>query len=92
MIESLSDETVQQRFFGPVKEITKSMLVRYCHIDYDREIAIVAIGGKGADRQMLGVARLSIETANSEEGEFAIVVRDSHQRHGVGDALMTALI
>ncbi len=92
MIESLSDETVQQRFFGPVKEITKSMLVRYCHIDYDREIAIVAIGGKGADRQMLGVARLSIETANSEEGEFAIVVRDSYQRRGLGDALMSALI
>jgi acetyltransferase len=92
MIESLSDETVQQRFFGPVNEITKSMLVRYCHIDYDREIAIVAIGGKGADRQMLGVARLAIETANTDEGEFAIVVRDSYQRRGLGDALMGALI
>jgi acetyltransferase len=92
MIESLSDETVQQRFFGPVKEITKSMLVRYCHIDYDREIAIVAIGGKGAEKQMLGVARLTIENSNAEKGEFAIVVRDSYQRRGLGDALMGALI
>jgi acetyltransferase len=92
MIESLSDETVQQRFFGPVNEITKSMLVRYCHIDYDREIAIVAIGGKGAEKQMLGVARLTIENSNAEEGEFAIVVRDSYQRRGLGDALMGALI
>ena len=92
MIESLSDATTEYRFFGPVKEITKSMLVRYCHIDYDREIAIVAMGGKGRRRQMLGVARLTIETANAEEGEFAIVVRDSYQRRGLGSRLMNALI
>jgi acetyltransferase len=92
MIESLSDATAEYRFFGPVKEITKTMLVRYCHIDYDREIAIVAIGGKGRKRQMLGVARLTIETANAEEGEFAIVVRDSYQRKGLGSRLMNALI
>jgi len=54
MIESFSAETTEYRFFGPVKEITKSMLVRYCHIDYDREIAIVAIGGKARKKQMLG--------------------------------------
>ncbi len=92
MIGSLSDATAEYRFFGPVKEITKTMLVRYCHIDYDREIAIAAIGGKGRKRQMLGVARLTIETANAEEGEFAIVVRDSYQRKGLGSRLMTALI
>ena len=40
--------TAEYRFFGPVREVTKSMLVRYCHIDYDREIAMAAIGGKGA--------------------------------------------
>jgi acetyltransferase len=92
MIESLSDATAEYRFFGPVKEITKTMLVRYCHIDYDREIAIAAIGGKGRKRQMLGVARLTIETANAEEGEFAIVVRDAYQRKGLGSRLMNALI
>jgi len=41
---------------------------------------------------MLGVARLTIETANAEEGEFAIVVRDEYQRKGVGRKLMDALI
>ena len=43
MIESLSPATAEYRFFGPISEVTKSMLVRYCHIDYDREIALVAI-------------------------------------------------
>jgi len=94
MIESLSDLTTEFRFFGPVKDVTKSMLVRYCHIDYDREIAIVAIDpGKGKKpARMLGVARLNIETANAEEGEFAILVRDDCQRMGLGQGLMNALI
>ncbi len=94
MIESLLPETAEYRFFGPVREVTKSMLVRYCHIDYDREIALVAIReAKGRKkRAMLGVARLTIETANAEEGEFAILVRDAYQRKGIGSKLMDALI
>jgi acetyltransferase len=95
MIESFSPATAEYRFFGPIGEVTKSMLVRYCHIDYDREIALVAIRepkGKGKKKSMLGVARLTIETANAEEGEFAIVVRDDYQRKGIGSKLMDALI
>ncbi|MBE3034411.1 MAG: GNAT family N-acetyltransferase [Actinobacteria bacterium] len=94
MVESFSPATTEYRFFGPIKEVTKSMAVRYCHIDYDREIALVAIReNKGKKREsMLGVARLTIETANAEEGEFAIVVRDEYQRKGVGRKLMDALI
>ena len=94
MIESLSPATAEYRFFGPIREVTKSMLVRYCHIDYDREIALAAIREpKGKKKKMmLGVARLTIETANVEEGEFAIVVRDAYQRKGIGSKLMDALI
>ena len=94
MIASLSPDTAQYRFFGPLREITKSMLVRYCHIDYDREIALVAVyRPKDAEKQiMLGVARLTIETANPSEGEFAVLVRDDYQRRGVGTKLMEALI
>jgi acetyltransferase len=94
MIESLSPTTAEYRFFGPIKEITKAMLVRFCHIDYDREIALVAIAprkGKKAAR-MLGVARLSIETSKAEEGEFAILIRDDSQRLGLGHELMDKLI
>jgi acetyltransferase len=94
MVESFSPETAEYRFFGPVGEVTKSMLVRYCHIDYDREIAIAAFAvPKGRKKtSMLGVARLSIETTNAEEGEFAIVIRDDYQRKGIGSRLMDALI
>ena len=94
MIGSLSPTTAEFRFFGPVKAVTKAMLVRYCHIDYDREIALVAIApakGKKPAR-MLGVARLAIETAKKEEGEFAILIRDDAQRMGLGHELMDKLI
>jgi acetyltransferase len=94
MIESLSPETTQYRFFGPLREIDKAMLIRYCHIDYDREIALVAIlkGKRGKPDSMLGVVRLTIDSANPSEGEFAILVRDAYQRKGVGTKLMEALI
>jgi acetyltransferase len=94
MIASLSPDTAQYRFFGPLREITKSMLVRYCHIDYDREIALVATRKGDGTRgdMMLGVARLMIETSNPSEGEFAVLVRDDYQRRGIGSKLMEALI
>jgi len=46
----------------------------------------------GRKLRMLGVARVSIDSSNPEEGEFAILVRDSHQRKGLGGQLMTCLI
>jgi len=91
MIASLSDATAEYRFFGPVKEITKPMLVRYCHIDYDAEISLVAVE-EGEEPRMLAVASIAIEESGSEEGEFAIVVRDDCQRLGLGARLMTSLI
>ena len=94
MIESLSPATAEYRFFGPVREVTKAMMVRYCHIDYDREIALVAVMQPKGKRkkQMIGVGRITIETANAEEGEFAILVRDDFQRKGIGSKLMDTLI
>ncbi len=89
MIASLSRETADYRFFGPVSEITKAMLVRYCHIDYDSEISLVAVG---SGPRMLGVASLAVDTPGGDEAEFAIVVRDDCQNKGIGTRLMSALI
>jgi acetyltransferase len=89
MIASLSRETAEYRFFGPVREITKAMLVRYCHIDYDSEIALIAMG---REPRMLGVASLTVDRPGGDEAEFAIVVRDDCQNKGIGTRLMNALI
>jgi len=94
MIESLSADTSQHRFFSSIDGVTRKMLVEYCHIDYDREIALVAVTQpKGKRRpQMIGVGRLVLDSADSKQGEFSILVRDDYQRKGVGTKLTNALI
>ncbi|MBK5210951.1 MAG: GNAT family N-acetyltransferase [Coriobacteriia bacterium] len=94
MIESLSPTTAEYRFFGSVNEVTKAMLVRYCHIDYDREIALAVFSkpNAGGEKQMIGVGRLTLKSADATEGEFAVLVHDNYQRKGIGKKLVEVLI
>ena len=57
-------QAANYRFFGTVKEITKAMLVRYCHIDYDSEIALVAVR-RTPEPLMLGVASFAVKGLTS---------------------------
>jgi acetyltransferase len=92
MIGSLSSEAIEYRFFGPVREITKAMLVRYCHIDYDAEMAVVAVRESQGESKMVGVASFALDAVGGESAEFAIVVCDEVQHKGVGTRLMNVLI
>ena len=63
------------------------MLARFTQIDYDREIALVALEeGQTADR-MLGVARVILE-ANQKRAEFSVAVGDAWQGKGIGAELL----
>jgi len=42
MLTTLSKESMRVRFFSIIKEVTHEMLMRFCNIDYDREMAMVA--------------------------------------------------
>ncbi|MFH1722364.1 MAG: GNAT family N-acetyltransferase [Candidatus Altiarchaeota archaeon] len=87
LFKSFSEKTIRYRFFHPIKEFTHEMLIRYCHIDYDREIAIVAEkGGK-----LLGVGRLMIESTG-ESAEWAVVVTDAWQNKGLGTKLVSKVV
>jgi acetyltransferase len=78
MIENLSSETLYFRFFGYVPRVNHDFLTRFTHIDYDREMAIVAeIDDKG-QKKMIGVVRI-IADAWGESAEYAIVVADAWQ-------------
>ena len=39
----MSDESRYYRFMDTLRELTQTMLVRFTQIDYDREMALVAI-------------------------------------------------
>jgi len=89
--ESLSEQTRYFRFFYQLNELSPAMLARFTQVDYDREMALVAIDETRSDRSIVGVARYTMDPGR-ESAEFAIVVTDNWQQRGVGRALMTLLI
>ena len=58
MFKKFSEETVRFRFFRIIKDTPHEVRTRYCNIDYDREMGIVAEVEKDGKKQLLGVARL----------------------------------
>jgi len=75
------------RFFTPLKHFPQNMLARFTQIDYDREIALVALSESGSDEKMLGVARV-ISERNQKYAEFSVVVADLWQGKGIGAELL----
>ncbi len=108
--ETLSEQTVYLRYFQALKlnqRVAHERLARLCFIDYDREMALVAIHnlapasplsetergarGSGPAEELLAVGRL-IKQHGRNEGEFAILVADRHQRSGLGTELLRRLV
>ncbi|MEI7444191.1 MAG: bifunctional acetate--CoA ligase family protein/GNAT family N-acetyltransferase [Burkholderiales bacterium] len=95
-VARLSPQTLYRRFMMPVKELSDAMIERFTQIDYDRELALVALrnedggtpGGPGS--RIVGVARI-IPTWEDRTAEFAIVVGDWMQHSGLGRELMLRL-
>ena len=87
LFESLTPETIYFRFFTPLKSLPHSMLVRFTQIDYEREIALVAIQKSGSEKTMLGVSRV-IMAKDQNRAEFAVLVADRWQGKGIGAELL----
>jgi acetyltransferase len=90
-VAGLSDESRYLRFMHHLHELTPQMLARFTQVDYDRELALVALGGKPGAGKIVGVARY-VANPDRESAEFAIVVADAWQGKGLGRALMENLI
>ncbi len=83
---SFSPETIRLRFMQPKKTITHEELARFCHIDYDRELALVAITQEEGEKKIIGVVRL-IRLPDETSAEMAVVVGDPWQGKGLGRVL-----
>jgi acetyltransferase len=90
-IRGLSTETSRFRFFQIIKDLPHEALVRFCNIDYDREMAFIAEARDGERKIEIGVSRLILEP-NKKRGEFAVVVADKYQGTGLGIKLVDMLI
>ncbi len=86
LVASCSTETIRFRFNYLFKQTTHEMAARYCYIDYDRELAIVAEMEEDGQRRLVGVGRL-VADVDHEAAEYAVIVADRWQGHGLGGLL-----
>ncbi len=86
LLASCSPESLRLRFRHMFKATTHEMATKFCFIDYDRELAIVAERQEDGERRLLGVGRV-IADADHREAEYAVLVGDPWQEQGLGSLL-----
>jgi acetyltransferase len=82
----LSDQSRYQRFMQYVRELSPRMLARFTQLDYDRELALVALW----QGEFVAVGRYA-PNADGTTAEFALTVADDWQGKGLGHALLEKL-
>ena len=100
MMQHLSPENRYFRFISSMVELPPAMLARFTLIDYDREMALVAVfserkagpGGEVIEKErIVGVSRYIINPDQSS-CEFALVVADDFSGKGLGSRLMLCIM
>jgi acetyltransferase len=88
-----SQADLRLRFFQSRREVPASELARFSQIDYDREMAFVALAPPGADGQqpIAGEVRAVCDPDNVR-AEFAIQVASGWQGKGLGRLLLARLV
>jgi acetyltransferase len=86
LLGSCSTQSIWFRFSYLFKQTTHEMASRYCFIDYDRELGIVAEVEEEGQRKLIGVGRL-VADVNHEAAEYAVIVVDRWHGHGLGGLL-----
>jgi len=87
--KALSPVSVHFRFLEIIKELPNEDVARYCDLDFNQEMAIVALPISG--EKIISVARL-IMSLKDRRGEFALVIADAWQGFGLGTELLAYLI
>ncbi len=84
----LDPEHIRLRFLAPRRGFTDEFALRMTQLDYDRDMAFVALAPDGS---LAGVARVACDP-DHRAGEYALLVRSDLQGRGLGKALMQLLI
>jgi acetyltransferase len=100
LVRGLSEESRYFRFASTMPELPARMLARYTLIDYDREMALVAVhkarhvkddGSFSETERIVGVSRY-ITNPDQTSCEFSLVVADDFKGQGLGSRLMLSII
>ncbi len=100
LVQGLSKESRYFRFVSSMHELPPAMLARFTLIDYDREMALVAVHKTrtaGEDGEMLETERIigvSRYVTNPDKStcEFSLVVADEFAGKGLGSRLMMSIM
>lgn len=90
-IQRVSKEDLYYRYFSEINEFTHEDLAKMTQIDYEREMAFVAVQSTPQGEAILGVTRALIDPDNIE-AEFAVLVRSDRNGLGLGFILLDKLI
>jgi acetyltransferase len=88
----LAPEDIRLRFFSVRRELPRSELARLVQIDYDREMAFVALEAQpDGSLRTLGVVR-AVADPDNVEAEFAIILGADAQGQGLGQRLLEKMV
>jgi acetyltransferase len=96
----LDPQDIRYRFFSPIRELSREMTARLTQIDYDREMALVAVVKERSEtasgeivetERIVGVSRY-ITNPDQSSCEFALLVADDFKGKGLGSRLMESIM
>lgn len=90
-IAQVTREDLYYRYFSEINAFTHEDLANMTQIDYDREMAFVAVCQQEHGEEITGVAR-AISDADNIDAEFSILVRSDLKGQGIGRRLLEKLI
>lgn len=90
-VNKLSERSRYLRFMNAIKAITPQMVSRFTHLDYHREMALIALIDGDSGPEQVAVARFA-SYPDGRGCEFAIVVADRFQGKGIATELLRRLI
>ncbi len=88
---SFSRDTIFYRYFSYIKAMPHEKLTKFVNIDYEKEMALVAVIRRNGEEHIVGSSRYYVDPATGL-AEFAIEVQDEYQNKGIGTALFNHLI
>ncbi|PLV47991.1 bifunctional acetate--CoA ligase family protein/GNAT family N-acetyltransferase [Erwinia sp. B116] len=90
-IGRVTKEDLYYRYFSEINEFTHEDLANMTQIDYDREMAFVAVRQHNGSEEIIGVTR-AISDADNTDAEFSVLVRSDLKGLGMGRRLLEKMI